>query len=142
MISFEELLSRAELEDLDRLLPEGSGQIIRKINPELTYTSRLSQLVTQLISPQGLLLNEATRNILIDILPPDKAKELAELMGMAQTEKAFDYLKGLNLGRVSDKTKFLGFFGINFFQEVRSIKPSEEAIECAYPLFEHHPLYE
>ena len=137
MISFEELLSRAELEDLDRLLPEGSGQIIRKINPELTYTSRLSQLVTQLFSPQGLLLNKATRDILIEILPPEKAKELAALMSMPQTEKAFDFLKGLHLGRVSDKTKFLGFFGINFFQEVRSIKPSEEVIECAYPLFEH-----
>ena len=91
MITFEELLSRADLPVLDELLPEGSGQIIRQINTELNYPSRLSKLVMQLVSPQGLLLQQKTRCLLIDILPSKDAQDLALLMGCSPSGNFYDY---------------------------------------------------
>ena len=137
MITFEELLSRADLPVLDELLPEGSGQIIRQINTELNYPSRLSKLVMQLVSPQGLLLQQKTRCLLIDILPSKDAQDLALLMGCSPSGNFYDYLKNLTLGRQEDKNKFLNFFGVEFFQEKRDVKSSEEIVQCAYPLFSH-----
>jgi len=137
MISFEQLLSRADLQLLDDLLPKGAGQIIKQINTDLNYTSRLSQLIVNLVSPQGLLLQQNSRVLLIDILPPKDAKDLAELMGGRANIDHYEFLKTLKLTKLDDKIKFLHFFGQVFFKDEKEEKPSTEVISSAYPLFLH-----
>jgi hypothetical protein len=117
MISFEQLLSRADVQLLDDLIPKGAGQIIKQINTDLNYTSRLSQLIVNLVSPQGLLLQQNSRVLLIDILPPKDAKDLAELMGGRANMDHYEFLKTLKLTKLDDKIKFLHFFGQVFFKD-------------------------
>ena len=137
MITFERLLSRADLPLLDDLLPLGAGPIIRQINTELTYTANLSKLIIDLVSPQGLLLQPNSRKLLIDILPPEDAHDLAQIMGSKDNENAYEFLKSLKLSREGEKIKFLNFFGQEFFKEEREQKPSVELIKGSYSLFPH-----
>jgi DNA repair protein RadD len=137
MISFEQLLSRADSQLLDDLLPKGASQIIKQINTDLNYTSRLSKLIVDLVSPQGLLLQPKSRVLLIDILPIQDASELAQLMDCKSNINPYDFLKSLKLSRINDKVKFLAFFGQEFFKDEKEEKPSIELISGAYPLFLH-----
>lgn len=136
MISFELLLSRAETPLLDELLPPSAGEIIRQINPEFTYASKLSKLVVDLISPQGLLLKKESRDLLVDLLRPEEAKNISLIMGNISGEP-FQFLKSHKISRKKDKINFLGCFGLNYFEEVKEEKPSELIIKNNYPLFEH-----
>lgn len=137
MISFAQLLSRADAQLLGELLPPGASHIIKQINTELNYTSRLSQLIVDLVSPQGLLLQQPSRMLLIDILPIKDAIELAEIMGNRGDLNPYDFLKSLKLTKLDDKVKFLHFFGQEFFKDEREEKPSLEAVASEYPLFLH-----
>lgn len=137
MISFEQLLSRADSQLLDELLPAGASEIIKQINTDLNYTSRLSKLIVDLVSPQGLLLNQNSRALLIDILPISAANELAQIMGNKTNPDSYTFLKSLKLTKLDDKNKFLGFFGIGFFKEEKEEKPPSQVIKSTYPLFSH-----
>jgi len=136
MISFELLLSRADIPLLDKLLPSSAGEIIRQINPEFTYTSKLSKLVVDLISPQGLLLRKESRDLLVDLLRDEEAKNISLIMGNISGEP-FQFLKNHKISRKKDKISFLGCFGLNYFEDVKEEKPSELIIKNNYPLFEH-----
>lgn len=78
MISFENLLSRADTPVIDSLLPKGAGEIIKYIDPGLMYSGNLKKLLLDLISPQTLLLTKTSRNQLIDLLPEGNAIELSQ----------------------------------------------------------------
>jgi DNA repair protein RadD len=136
MIPFQNLLSRADIQLLDKLLPSSAGEIIRQINPEFSYTSRLSKLVVDLISPQSLLLKKESRDLLIDLLPPNEAQNISKLFGNV-SKNQYDYLKSLKFSKREDKISFLGCFGITYFEEIKEEKPSEIIIKNNYPLFEH-----
>jgi superfamily II DNA or RNA helicase len=136
MYPFEHLISRAD-SILDSLLPEGAGLIIRQIDRDLMYPAKLSKLIVDLISPQGLLLNSKSRPELIDLMPVPEATELALLMGSQENLNPFEYLKSLKLSKTEDKKKFLAFFGQSYEEEAKEEKPSVDLTDSQYPLFLH-----
>jgi len=137
MISFKDLLARADSQLLDSFLPEGSGLIIRQIDPNLMYPSRLSKLISDLVSPQSLLLNQNSRNNLIDLLKPSEALELGSRAGIKSSDNIYECLKELRLTKLSDKISFLSFFGEEYSEEVKEVKPTQEGVNVSYPLFLH-----
>lgn len=137
MYSFENLISRADSELLDGLLPSGAGQIIRQIDSNLIYPAKLSKLVVDLISPQGLLLNAKSRPKLIDLMPASEAAELALIMGGSENMSPFEFLKALKLSKKEDKIKFLLFFGHSYEEEVKEEKSTVDCTNSQYPLFLH-----
>jgi DNA repair protein RadD len=137
MYPFEHLISRADSSLLDELLPTGAGLIIRQIDKDLMYPAKLSKLIVDLISPQGLLLNSKSRLELIDLIPVSAATELAELMGNSVNNDPYIYLKTLKLSKTDDKKKFLSFFGQSFKEEIKEEKVSVDLTKSQYPLFLH-----
>ena len=137
MYPFEHLISRADSTLLDGLLPSSAGLIIRQIDRDLMYPAKLSKLIVDLISPQGLLLNSKSRIELMDVMPVPEATELALLMGCPEHTAPFDFLKTLKLSKTDDKKKFLAFFGQSYEEEVKEEKPSVDLTNSQYPLFLH-----
>ncbi len=137
MISFQDLIAKAGEQLLDSFLPSGSGLIIRQIDPNLMYPSKLSRLISDLISPQSLLLKQSTRNDLIDLLPRSDADQMSVMMGNVNGAEPYQFLKELRLSRLDDKVLFLSLFGQEYSEEIKESKPVKEHVNATYPLFMH-----
>ena len=136
MISFENLLSRADTPVIDSLLPKGAGEIIKYIDPGLMYSGNLKKLLLDLISPQTLLLTKTSRNQLIDLLPEGNAIELSQQFKGGGLD-SYVFLKDFKFTKVSDKKKLLAYFRQDYVEEIQQRNTPEENVECNYELFSH-----
>ena len=138
MYSFDELISKADTNFLDSLLPEGAALIIRQLDKNLAYPSHLKKLLLELKSPQSLLLDKRTRNELILLMPKDKAINLLETLGQKSISDPFGALQQLSLSKKPDKEVFLSFFGIQHTEEEKKeVESDTEVLDGSYTLFDH-----
>lgn len=136
--SFENLLARADTPTLSGLMPPGAAKLLSAIDQHLAYPKNMSKVLLTLSPPIVLLEDQASRNTLFDLLPPDSADLLASLLGGGSSKSSYEFLKATKFSSAKQKEQLLKFFGVGLpvVEEVDAT-PSNSAIEPSYPLFPH-----
>src|SRR4051812_13914148 len=83
-MTFDDLMARAAEPTLHALIGRPRMRLLRQLDPELTQPDRLRDLVLELRPPAELLSDAAARNELVQLLPPDGAKTLVDLLELAE----------------------------------------------------------
>jgi superfamily II DNA or RNA helicase len=138
-VNFDSLLARADDETLQILLGQSAVRLITALDRSLATPTNLRNVLLRLHPREELLLAPQTRGSLFDLLRPDEAKLLAEMLGVSDNGDVYGSLKALRATRGSERERILfGFF------ELRPpvIEPPETvptSRECApeYSLFPH-----
>lgn len=137
---FDTFKSRFDDELLQGLLGSSVLRLIRLIDPTLTRRESLSDLVIDLYTPAGLLLSNEFRPLLLQLLKPREAEQLATILGLrVDSGDLYDALGRARFVRGSEREKALfTFFAltpppIKEAEQTPAIKESQPG----YPLFEH-----
>jgi superfamily II DNA or RNA helicase len=137
MIKFEDLLARAEIEVLDKMMPSGAGPLIRQIDNNLIYPARLANVLISQISPQSLLLNKQSRGILFDLLPIKNASDLSQRLGN-KSQDHYDFLKNHRFTKENEKKILLQYFGVPFIADETALQKEDTLkVSGKYNLFLH-----
>jgi superfamily II DNA or RNA helicase len=138
-MKFDDLLSRADDETLQNLLGSAVLRSLKLLDPTLTSPSRLREILLELHSPESLLLNEATRKQLLELLRPEQAKILALILDAPSNGDVFKALKEVKIRKNSERERAL----FDFFElplpkpEIIDENPSSQISQPQYALFVH-----
>lgn len=139
MITFEDLISRAADQLLQRLVGRDIVHLLAGLDPQLARPERLREIAVGLQSPADMLLDKAIRPELLMLLPPSAAELLAKLLRLDGDPYAA--LTSMAVRRGSARaTALLDFFSVSDDPEERIVPPSHEAVVPHYPLFNHQRL--
>lgn len=138
MLSFKELLSRLDEEELANLLGIRPVRILSTLDPSLTRPSSLRSLISGLYSPHALLQNQDKRYHLLKFLKPRELEELSRYINPAKS-LSYDDIRNIRITRKSKREAALyHFFGLSLLPEV--VDRSElqtKLVEPGYRLFDH-----
>lgn len=139
-ITLRKLYSRFTPQELSEFLDPKVYALLQAIDPKLLVSENAADLCGRLIEPGLALKTERTRNILINLLPEDKARELMARIGRSIVgANPKEQLRSLDF--CSEKhllAELFDFFGV--LEEERAPQPLEQELEpCAaeYGLFPH-----
>ncbi len=111
-MNFNQLISRADDEVLQKLLGNSVVRLLSLINPVLATPSRLRQLLLSLYLPSDLLRESSSRKLLFELLPKSTAIELLEHLNVNFSNNPFVVLSGLKINKGSNlENRLLSFFG-------------------------------
>ena len=136
---FDTFKSRFDDALIQRLLGESTLKLISLIDSDFLNRSRLAELVTDIYTPEGLLLDKDSRNLVLDLLSADEAKLLAQSLNLDISQGTFFALKRLRLRRGSERERRLfDFFSLKqpVIEVVNSVESAITSIP-SYPLFRH-----
>lgn len=137
-IKFDHLLSRADDELLQKLLGEKVVRLLGILDPNLLSPSKLREILVNLKTNEGLLLDKNTRNALVDLLRPEEAKALAKLLGAKANDDPYEHLKKARSGSQQNLQLFFDFFRLSIPVEEEEVRgESIESVAALYPLFAH-----
>jgi len=139
VINFDLFSSRFDDGLLHSLLGASAMKLITAIDPQLATRSRLVQLVIDLFTPSGLLLQKKSRNQLFELLTIDEAITLAQLLELRVQNSPFEALKECAFASGSAREKILfDFFGVEIPNRVvYDLEPQTETIDASYSLFDY-----
>ena len=140
-MTFDRLLARADDETLQTLLGPTAVRLMLALDRALATPTNLRRVLLEGRSPAELLLAPRSRAALLELLPPDQARQLAQLLGAPNTsdEDVYAALGNLRVTRASKREELLfNFFGLAAPTPELSIE-APALTECApgYGLFEH-----
>ena len=138
-MDFYNFLSRADDEVLQDLLGSSVIRLLRLLDSSLTNPTYLRKVLLCLRSPADLLLNRVSRILLLDLLRPNEAKVLAQLLSVSVSENLFQELKQVSIRRNSSQEQaLLDFFELYLPEREESVeRPSIAFTEVSYALFSH-----
>jgi DNA repair protein RadD len=139
MLRFESIVARADDDVLQALVGRPSLRLIGLVDRSLLLPSNLRQVVLNLYSPEAILTNNEKRAHIIDLLRPDEAHRLAQLLDTREQVDVFDALRSARINRKSKREELLfAFFGLDVPEEdVVEETPALSSAKPAYPLFPH-----
>lgn len=111
-MNFNDLLLKAEQGTLKKLLGSATFQLLKLLEPNLTYPSKLKEIILTIYTPEQLLLSKEKRNLLFDLLSPKQAEILAIVLKAPQNEDPYRALKKVKINSNSEAKKYL----FNFFE--------------------------
>lgn len=134
---FDDLFVRASISDLQSLLGSSATKLINLLDPKSSSSSIFRDVVLNLYGRHGLLLNPKSRSILLDLLRPDEAKRLAQVIGLSPNNNVYEQLKTLKYKQ--NQLQALFDYLVVAMPEVEQViaKPSLESVKPHYPLFRH-----
>lgn len=138
-MQFQNLISRADDEALQALLGSPVIRLLHLLDSSLTNPSKIKDILLALRSPESLLSNPKSRNLLLDLLRPSEAKILCQLLSVSVTNNPYTELKQVAIRKNSDKEQAL----FNFFEiyrldpEIEAEQKEAQLIEGLYTLFPH-----
>jgi len=141
-MQFATLTSRFDDRLLQSLLGPPALKLLQSIDPLLSDRSKLLELAIDLYTPAGLLLARDKRNLIMDLLYPYEAAELASILNLPETGDDYASLKTLRLRRGSKREQALfDYFSLPVpsIEEVEET-PSTAYTQSAYPLFTHQRM--
>jgi superfamily II DNA or RNA helicase len=104
----------------------------------LYYPARLCTLVLELRPAPELLTDRFAREMIVDLLRPDEAHNLAVDLGAQAPENSYVFLKTISFTRSANRIKLYSFFGVSEPAiDVAEPEPAIETIEPGYALFSH-----
>ncbi len=136
---FIDLLSRADRDTLQELLGSGTVRLLQLLDPSLTTSDRLREILLNLHSPESLILSKESRDHLFEFLSPKEAEILAIILSAPDNEDDYRALQQVKIRRGSENERTL----FDFFELI--VPPKEEVQEVAaseqiapqYALFNH-----
>ena len=138
MITFSDLLSRADADLLQQLLGGGAVRLLVALDPELARPQSLRRTLLDLRSPEDMLLDRKTRVLLLELLRPDEARSLCDILSIRIGDDPFAPLLGMDVRRRSNLSAILlSFFGENESAPEPLPAPSPGEIRGGYELFPH-----
>ena len=132
------MLARADDEILQTLLGSAGMRLITLLDLRLATPTKLKDVVIGLYSREGLLRSREARNLIIDILRPNEARDLARLIRLDVTDP-YSALKNVRLMKGSSRESEL----FHFFELIPPVEPvviereSENSVAGSYSLFQY-----
>ena len=141
-MQFTSFTSRFDDRLIQSLLGSSALRLLQSIDPSLDNRSKLLELVIDLYTPAVLLLDRDKRNVIIDLLHPHEAAELANILNLPEADDDYVSLKALRLRRGSRREQALfDYFGlaVPFIESIEET-PSSVRSQAEYPLFTHQRM--
>lgn len=136
---FDTFKSRFDDALIQRLLGESTLKFISLIDSDFLNRSRLTELVTDIYTPEELLLDKDSRNLILDLLSAGEAKLLSQSLNLDTSQGTFFALKKLRLRRGSEREgRLFDFFSLKQ-PEIEAVDSVESATMSIpnYSLFKH-----
>jgi len=136
-IALQTLLRTAERAALLELIGPSIMDTIRAFDPSLGSDDRLGELAAKLIEPSEALRDAQMRERIVRMLPPAKARELGQRLGVNDGRKLYDDLCSIAADRKALAVLY-SFFGV-----VRDLRapvttaPDIKKAPAGYSLFDH-----
>jgi len=135
---FAGVLSRADSDALGRLLRPEACHLIQQLDTALYYPAHLCTLVLELRPAPDLLADRSARDMIIDLLRPDEARDLVSHLGFQDTTEPYGFLKAVSFTRSINRKNLLTFFDLTEpVMDVVTPELAVETIEPGYALFPH-----
>ncbi len=138
-MNFKTLLAKADRDTLQELLGSGTVLLLQLLDPSLTTSDRLREILLNLHSPESLLLSKESRDRLFEFLSPKEAEILAIILSAPEDEDDYRALEQVKIRRGSENERTL----FDFFElivpakeEVKEVASSKQ-IAPQYALFAH-----
>lgn len=136
-MNFASFLTRADEEVLQALLGAKVIRLLRALDSDRLSQGRLRDLLLAQRSPQDLLTKADSRRLLLDLLRPEEARQVATLLGVSGGDGVY---QSISQARIN-KTKLadlLGYFELPYAEEVAiELAPATVEIRPVRPLFTH-----
>ncbi len=133
-MDFSTLLSRADEEVLKALIGGDSLRLLYTLDEQLTLPSRLREVVLDLQSPQNLLAENESRDLLFDLLTEREADRLASVLDVKGNGNVYQALKNIRIYKNSSREDLL----FNYFNLE---SPERQEVEREPALKLHSPDY-
>lgn len=136
---FDDLLSRADDQALQQLLGGPGLRLLQLLDPSLATPSRLRNLVIELHTRAGLLLDPALRRVCFNLLRPPEAQRLATLLQCGLHTDSYAALQTASIAHGSAREQALfDFFELPLpIQEPHDETSAYADAAAGYPLFAH-----
>lgn len=131
-----DLISRADIETLQELLSREAVDLISNLENQKFNTTKLQQVLQDMYSQSGLIVNKNTKNILFDLLKDKEVKELLILLNQNISSDVYTQLKRIKI-TANNKARFYDYFEITDTAEINIKPPNKETITAKYSLFNH-----
>lgn len=138
MLSFTDLLSRADAASLQELIGPSVVRLLAALEPERAQTSNLRSILLDLHPPAELLLSKAMRSRILELLRPLEANSLLLHLSIPAGPDPFVTLSALKVQRGSTLSALLlSFFGLVEPEEEPEGDVPEAEVTGGYELFPH-----
>lgn len=140
LLDFNSFLSRFDDEIISQILDARVLQLLTIIDPQLRTRTNQVKLAVKLNGQHGLLLDKNKRAMLIQLLRPDEARELAhQLEVYSNSSDIYENLSNARIHKNSDReTRLFEFFGLEPPKHEESLSPSDITTQPSqYELFQH-----
>lgn len=137
-ISFDELLSRADDETLQSLVGQQTVRLLNSLDTDLARPRNLRGIVTELHTPEDILRDQRSRQLLLGLMRSENARELCDELGLSTSDPFRSLLTAKVKPYSATEHTLLSYFGIT--QSERPPGPPTNALETAtanYALFAH-----
>lgn len=134
---FESILARADDETLQDLVGRPVLRLLQALDPSLARPSSIRSIIHHLSEPADLLRDSHARALLVGLLRPEEASELASNLGY-ESGSPYEDLWSLRLRPGSDlEQDFFAWFGVSTPPPVLRDRTSESTETPMYSLFDH-----
>jgi superfamily II DNA or RNA helicase len=135
-MKFETFLTRADDEVLQQLLGARALRLLRALDPNGFTQARQRELLLSQTRAQGLLAEPSSRRLLLELLRPDEARQLCDVLGLTAGEP-YALLSTLSF-RSERLEALLDYFELPALQQEEIIEvEATRKIAPQYPLFMH-----
>jgi len=133
-MDFTTLIARADLSTLETLVGGDSLRLLYTLDEQLTLPSRLREVVLDLQSPQNLLAENRSRDLLFDLLTEQEAGRLASVLDVGDDGNVYQALKNARIYKNSSREELLfNYFNLEL--------PERQEVEKEPALKPHSPNY-
>lgn len=136
-LSLQVLFRQTKVAALRDLIGSATMEVLLNLDAGLAERERLAELAAKIINPSEALRDPSRRDLIINILPLQKARELAQRLGVTSGRELYSDLRRA-ASESSALPELFSFFGV--VHDVRA--PMETLPDIArtlagYPLFDH-----
>jgi superfamily II DNA or RNA helicase len=142
MVSLDNVLSRADISGLEKLIGLPAVKLLSLLDRKLLRSDELRRLLFNLYSPAELLASKESWHEIVDLLREDEASELARILGAKDKQTPWHTLRTIKFGRHSKRLELAcAFFGFSLpDDEPESIPESVKRVNPTYGLFAHQQV--
>lgn len=139
MVSFKAILSRLDTSALTEILGRPAVRLLRALDEQNANPTRLREFVLAQCSPQSLLLNASSRELILEVLSRSEAIEFCSHLNLSIKEDPFSRLKqAFAKPSPSRQQMLMSFFGLAApLEEDEPRKPEAVQLTPQYMLFPH-----
>jgi len=137
-MNFSDLLSRSDIHDFQVFLGNNCISLLSLFDSKMSSPTFLRDLVKKTLGPEGILLDKQKRTVILSLLRPREASELAHALGGKPSQDPFEFLKTTRFSVGSENERILfSFFKLNL--PLRHLTPPAAGEEDTVPEYQLFP---